>query len=449
MTDIIIRNAWICSLDGHRITPVFGDIVIEKNRISDIQQRSFQDFLHTAESDAKKSGSLDAGGRMVIVPLVNFHEHFYSRLARGLTPAGQTDNFRQILQNLWWKLDRLLDADMIHAAVAQGCLESIRNGVTYLYDHHASPGSIGGTLSFIRDQLQFFGLRGVLCLEVSDRDGGEKARTELEENADFIENQQNSDVKGMLGLHAPFTLSDRTLENASGIRDSLNCGIHIHLAEDSYEQEFSHKRFRCSPVNRLEKHRLMTAQSLLVHGIHLTAADFQIIAEHGCAIVLNPDSNMNNTVGLPQYGAIPEKIPLLPGTDGMHAGVSRTIKQLFLLARHQGFSFRRATSWVEKIYFDSIDRVKENFPDFPELKTGDRADLVIWDYIPATPLQEANFWGHWIYGLLESRVHSVIQGGSFLMREYKLTGIEDLSLEKEIVRQGHRLFDKFETENEN
>ncbi|MBN2367287.1 MAG: amidohydrolase family protein, partial [Calditrichaeota bacterium] len=350
MTDFIIGNTWIATLKERRVLPVFGDIVLKNGMISEIRKHDFQDFLRTDISRLEDKNIVDVGGRITTVPFINFHDHFYSRLARGLIASGEMENFRQILQNLWWKLDRLLDNKLIQAAVDQGCMESLRSGVTYVFDHHASPGSITGVLPLMAKRLQDRGLRSVLCMEVSDRVGEEKAHQQLEENAEFIKTQEGPDVRGMLGLHAPFTLSDMTLEIASGLRGSLGCAIHIHLAEDAYEQEFSHERFGRSPVERLEKYHLLTPESLLVHGVHLTREDYTLIAERGSAIVLNPDSNMNNSVGLPQYGGIPQNIMLLPGTDGMHGGIGRTFKQLYLLARHQGFSFERATGWIEKIY---------------------------------------------------------------------------------------------------
>ncbi len=448
MKHIVIQNCWLCSPTFEEIVPVFADIDIADGHIRSIRRKDFQQFLSGTDKtgdDPSQREVFDAGGRVVTLPLVNFHEHFYSRLAKGLPVRGKMENFREILQQLWWKLDLALDEDMIRASVSRGAMEAIRQGVCCIFDHHASPNSSTGSLRLIQQVLQDFNLRAVLCYEVSDRNGPGKARQGLEENKEFIRGLHHSDFRGMLGLHAPFTLSEQTLQEAAKIMSELRTAIHIHLAEDAFEQEFSREHFNISPVERLARYGLLTSDTILGHAVHLSTDEYQKIESLGSAIVLNPDSNLNNAVGLPQYASLPEHIPLLPGTDGMHANVSRTMKQLFLQARSQGFFFERATAWIRKIYLDMYMQVRKFFPDFPSLQVGERADMVIWDYIPPTPIRQENFWGHFIYGILESQAHSVMQKGEFLLQNHRFVEMNEDELQREISRQGERLYKKFIT----
>ena len=266
---------------------------------------------------------MDASGRVLTPPLANFHEHLYSRLARGWDPGRPTDSFPQVLENLWWRLDRALDPDMVEACARLGAGEAIRAGVTTIFDHHASPGCTAGSLQIIARVLGESGLRCVLCFETSDRYGPEGARAALAENERFLEAHPGGEARGLLGLHAAFTLSDRTLGEASDLARRQGCGIHIHLAEDRSDPQDSAARHGLPPAERLRRFGLLTAQSILAHAVHLSREDRAAIASSGAAVAYNPDSNLNNAVGLPDFAALPAGVPVLCGTDGMHGSPGR------------------------------------------------------------------------------------------------------------------------------
>ncbi len=439
-TTTSIENAWICQVIGSEVLPLFGDIIISDARISKIRPKNFQTFLKNPERVNKNS--FNAFGKVVTLPLVNFHDHIYSRLAKGLQLEGRFDSFKNILHNLWWKLDRALDTGIIKASAQMAALESIRNGVTYIFDHHSSQDQISGSLRTIQNILYEFGLRGVLCFECTDRNGLEKALVGLEENKNFHTSQLDGDFRAMLGLHASFTLSDDVLAEAHKIQKQFDLGIHIHVAEDEIDNKLSVEFTGKTPVKRLAKYKLLNSKSILVHGVHLKEKDFVMISNQESALAFCPDSNLNNSVGLPQFGKIPKSIPFLIGTDGMNSNIARSLKQFYLLSRHQGNSFDQATALIKKIYFDQLTFVKKYFADFPSLNEGERADLIVWDYVPPTPLNKDNFWGHFIYGMLEYPVNTVMQNGNFLMKEFQILDVDENKIKNEIYVQGERLFNK-------
>ncbi len=439
-TNFKIINAWICQIDGKVVNPLFGDLIVSNGKIADIQINSFNKFNFS--ENPTDANMINANGRVLTLPLVNFHDHFYSRLAKGLSINGPMDNFENVLKNLWWKLDLILDEDMIRASAQSAVLDSIRNGVTYIFDHHSSPKSTKGSLKIISDVLRETRIRGVLCFETTDRNGEQLALSGLNENINFMESNLNDDLKGILGLHASFTVSGKTLDKASEIVKKINCGIHIHLCEDKIDVDQSLKMFGLKPLDRLKKYGLLNPQSILAHGIHLEENDFKILEESCAAVVLNLDSNLNNAVGLQNFSKMSQNIPLLTGTDGMHSNPGQTLRQLFLLTRNSGFTFEQSFELIKNVYFRQLDFAKKYFPDFSSLKNGDRADIVIWDYIPPTPINKDNFFGHLIYGILEKPIHSVVHNGNTLMREFNFT-FDDSSYNQNISTQGRRLFDKF------
>ncbi|MFN4112148.1 MAG: amidohydrolase family protein, partial [Ignavibacteria bacterium] len=428
---------------GNQVNPIFCDLKIEDGKISEIIPKEFNAFVNGEYDSEIPADYYDAKGSVATIPMINFHEHIYSRLAKGLNIKGSTENFHKILKNLWWKLDLILDEDMIRASTLMTVFESIRNGTTYIFDHNSSPNSTKGSLKIIADTLSEFGLRGTICFEVTDRNGLELTKQAVQENYDFIESN-GENFKGMFGLHASFTLKDQTLRFVSNLFKDFETGIHIHLCEDKIDREISEKKFDASPLERLFKFNLVNSKSILAHGIHLKKKEYRKIAELGAAIALNPDSNMNNSVGLPEFKKIPDNLKLLPGTDGMHSNISKTIKQLFLLYRHYGEGFADTFSFLQRIYFNQIDFVKKYFDDFTTLNLNERADLIIWDYVPVNQLTAENFWGHFVYAILERQPKTVIQNGKFYLKDFQLQFNVDI-FEREIIKQGMRLKEKFES----
>lgn len=194
----------------------------------------------------------------------------------------------------------------------------------------------------------------------------------------------------------------------------------------------------------MKEFELLNPKSILAHGIHLAENDFRIIEKSGSAFVYNPDSNLNNAVGLPDFSYVADSIPILAGTDGMNSNPARSLKQLFLLSRHRGMSFEQAFKRINKIFVDQIKFVKKYFPDFSSLNVNDRADLIIWDYIPPTPFSSDNFLGHLVYGILDRPIYSVVQNGTILMDDFRIT-IDEEGYNSNITEQGKRLYEKFQS----
>jgi cytosine/adenosine deaminase-related metal-dependent hydrolase len=437
-----ITNAWICQIEDNKIKPVFGDIYIRNGSIIDIQKKNYNSYVVETENNSIAKSGFNVQGRVVTVPQINFHDHFYSRLAKGLSITGNMDNFENILTNLWWKLDKLLDRDMVLASVQMAALEAVQNGVTYIFDHHVSQKFVKDSLSDIADILKKLGLRAVLSFETSDRNGDKLSNAALKENERYSK-FQNGDLKAMLGLHASFTLNDSTLEQAGKLIEENDLGIHIHLCEGDTDRRESQRLYGNLPTRRLKKYNLLNNKSILAHGVDLIDEDYLMLKETGSALVYNIDSNLNNAVGIPDYKNVPEEIPILVGTDGMHANIAKSMKQLFLCHRYQHSSFENAFEFLNKSYFDQINFVKRYYPDFPLLQLGDRADFIVWDYIPPTPFTFDNFFGHYIYGMCERSIQSVIHNGKFLMKNHQICIASKQEMELNIYQQGRKLFKKF------
>jgi putative selenium metabolism protein SsnA len=358
---------------------------------------------------------IDARGRFVMPGNVCSHNHFYSALARGIIARiPPSPDFVSVLQNLWWRLDLALDGSSLFASGMVGALDAIRAGTTAVVDHNASPSYIEGSLSQLQRAFGHCGLRGILCYEVTDRNG-EGGRTEgVEENRDFILNREGSTVRGAVGAHAPFTLSEESMHMLSETVRDTGRGIHIHVSEDRYEPSFSHHRYGCSPLERLERHGLLGEMGLVVHGVHLLDHEIELLERTGAFLVHNPRSNMNNGVGYNPRLMDLRDIAL--GTDGM--GSDMFAEARFALFRGREERRDILPGHVMRL-LDNGNRILERYfgGKFGRVEQGYTADLVMLDYEPPTPLREENTAGHFLYGIDAGAVNTVLIGGKVVYED--------------------------------
>ena len=447
-----IKNAFICQFKNGAFIPIFGDIIIEDELIHEVKEKSYSDFLHKPVKrkdptiDDQSLAEYDAQGRMVLPPLINFHEHIYSRLSKGLPVTGKMSNFVEILENLWWKFDIALNEQANEVSAELTAIEAIKNGVLTLFDHHSSPDFPDDSENIIKKVLKAREINAVLSYEVSDRNGKENMRHAVRENFSFIKYRTTADFKGQFGLHALFTLSDETLEYIQDKTQSLGCGYHIHAAEDIFDTQFSEEKYGLSICERLEKFNLLNELTFLAHGNHLMGKDFEIISKYNASLVHNPDSNFNNAVGTLNLAKVPEEIPLLLGTDGMHCNILKTIKMAFLTCRHLNKSSEIGFDIVARILRNSFDIHDRFFGNTPMLQKGDSADFIVLDYCPYTQMDADNFLGHFLYGACETSVRTVCKKGHYLMKDFLVDPEEEVYKKAykvaEIVREKFEFLQK-------
>lgn len=369
---------------------------------------------------------IDAAGKILMPGFINAHTHCYSTFARGLTKTAPATSFLPVLENLWWRLDKALTLEDCYWSALTVLLESIRSGTTTLIDHHASPCAIRGSLEAVARAFRATGLRGCLCYEVSDRDGAAAARAGLEENTAFIRTcRERCDprIAAMFGLHASFTLGDETLAAAATLGHYLGCGFHIHTAEAAVDQEHTLCHFGQCVVERLHSHGILGPGSIAAHGVHLSESEMELLSATGTALVHNPQSNLNNAVGIADLTKLHEKGVLTGlGTDAMTTRMGAEVRTALwcqhLLHRNASVGFEAATSTLLR-HNPRIASVLFGLP-LGELVEDAPADLILIDYDPPTPLTEENWLGHFVYGIAEAPVDTTIVAGKVLMENRQL-----------------------------
>ena len=417
--------------NGRLITRGENNRLIENGCVA-VEGRLIKEVGDTAALRAKYHGAqeIDAKGGLIMPGLINAHNHIYSAFARGLAIKGYApQSFVEILDGLWWTIDRhLLLEDTRYSAMAT-YLDCIKNGCTTVFDHHASYGGVRGSLFAIAEAAKELGVRTSLCYEVSDRDGQDKMRDAVAENAEFIRHAMTDGtdmVKGMMGMHASFTLSDSTLvycrENTpEGI------GFHIHVAEGMADVYDSLAKYGKRVIHRLFDNDILGRNTITGHCIHVNGLEMDIIKETGTMVVHNPESNMGNAVGIPPCMEMMKRGILLGlGTDGYTQDMFESEKVANVIHKHVLCDPGAAWGEVPQMLFHNNAAMAARSFDtkIGVLEAGAAADIIICDYDPPTPMSADNCDGHILFGISGRYVTTTIINGVVKMKDRQLIGID-------------------------
>ncbi|MDI6803553.1 MAG: putative aminohydrolase SsnA [Bacteroidota bacterium] len=369
---------------------------------------------------------IDAAGKVVMPGFINSHMHFYSTMVRGYGKAAPSKDFNEVLHNLWWRLDKQLILDDCYYSTLIPAIDAVRHGTTTLIDHHASPFAVLGSLGRIADAVKEVGLRASLCYEVSDRDGQKIVDEGVKENTDFISrcnNDKQNQFKALFGLHASFTVGDATLEKAASLGKDLGVGFHVHTAEANSDQIHSESQYKMRVVERFKKFGILGSKTIAAHCVHVNEKEMEILAETGTAVAHNPQSNMNNAVGVADIIKMNEKgIMVGLGTDAMTVNMLEEVRSALwvqhLAQKNPSVGFTEALSTL----LVNNARIANRYwkPFVGELKEGYAADVVLIDYYPPTIFDETTFLGHLAFGISQSTVDTTIAGGKVLMENRQL-----------------------------
>jgi cytosine/adenosine deaminase-related metal-dependent hydrolase len=373
---------------------------------------------------------LDCRGKLVTKSFACGHHHVYSALARGMpAPKISPRNFVEVLRYVWWRLDKLLDVEMIEASALATALYCARNGVTFVVDHHASPSAVEGSLETIAKSFDRVGVSHLLCYELSDRDGEGPKGKGLEETEGYL----RAGHQGQVGLHASFTVGNDLLRDSVRLAGKYNTGIHVHVAEDPVDEEECLKEHGKRVVQRYRDAGMLDLRgSIFSHCIHLNEEERQLLRESGVFIAQNTESNLNNNVGEFSSKGLGSNIML--GTDGMHSDMLRSAKASFLVGqRSEGIDlagiyrrFRRVHEFIQEGGFSGDG---EN-------------NLVVLDYNSPTEVNQDNFLGHFVYGLESAHVDSVISSGRLIVRNKRLTTVDEEEILRFAREMGNKLWSK-------
>ena len=423
-------------------------VFIEGERVVEIgSQTEMREKYREAEE-------VDAAGQLVMPGNICAHTHFYGAYARGLAiPGLPPKDFPEILKKLWWPLDKALDEQSVRASALVHLVDAIKHGTTTLFDHHASPNFIEGSLDVIADAVDQSGLRAVLCYEVTDRDGEQKAKLGIQENTAFIRKAASGGiaegrVRATFGLHASLTLSDETL---SLCREALGeeGGFHIHVAEHEADEYDSLNKSGMRVVDRLNAHGILGPRTIVAHGVHIDFVEARLLAETGTWLSHQPRSNMNNGVGVaPIESLMRLGINVCLGNDGFTQDMWTEWKTAYLLHKvwHKDPRRMNGLDVVQMGVYNNAALANSFFPGqkLGLLVEGSTADLIFVDYHPFTPLTAGNLPWQILFGFNESMVTSTMVAGKFLMRDRKLLTLDEAKIAAQALALAPGVWERYQ-----
>jgi putative selenium metabolism protein SsnA len=393
---------------------------------------------------------LDARGQLAMPGGICAHTHFYGAYARGLAiPGPAPKGFPDILRQLWWPLDKSLDEEAVRFSALVCLVDAIKHGTTTLIDHHASPNCIDGSLDVIANAVEEAGARAVLCYEVTDRDGLERAQAGIAENVRFLRAAPaRSLVAATFGLHASLTLSEKTLQDCATSAQGLDTGFHIHVAEHEVDEEDSLRKCGQRIVQHLDRLGILGPKTIAAHAVHVDAGERAILKETGTWVTHQPRSNMNNGVGASALDAmLAEGIHVALGNDGFSNNMWAEWKAAYLLHKVANRDPRSAPGdAIARMATIHNAKLAETF--FPgqvigRLVPGAAADVILVDYHPFTPLTAGNLPWHIIFGFEASMVTTTIVAGKILMRDRELLTLDEAAVAAAALDYAPKVWERY------
>ena len=431
MTDLLIHNGRLVTWNTPNEILDDSALLLRDGRIAAMGPSA---RLREQYPDAEQ---MDARGQLVMPGNICAHTHFYGAFARGMAiPGPAPKDFPDILERLWWRLDRaLLDVDVEYSALVS-LVDAIKHGTTTLIDHHASPNAIDSSLDQIADAVEQAGVRAVLCYEVSDRNGLDEAQAGISENVRFLHavKERNTDLlAATFGLHASLSLSDETLAKCVAAAEGLDTGFHIHVAEHEVDEYDAREKYGLRVVDRLAAAGILGPKSIVAHAIHIDGREMELLRDSGTWVTHQPRSNMNNAVGAaPVESMMRLGIPVCLGNDGMGNAMWGEWKEAYFLHKVAHRDPRRGNGMdvVQMAVYNNAALAQVFWPDLPlgRLAVGAAADVILVDYHAITPLSAGNLPWHAIFGFESSMVTTTIVGGKVLMRDRQLLTLDEAAI---------------------
>lgn len=441
MSDMLIRQAKMVTFDQNNPFIQKGDILVQNGKICEVSTQ-----IDVPES--KNIQVLELSEDYLVFPgFINAHNHVYSALARGIpikTPPPV--NFSQVLNSLWWRLDKALDEEALYYSACLAMMDALSGGTTFIIDHHSSPSFIPGSLDVLERVAKQFGVSMNLCYEVSDRDGPEAVQQGIDENIRIIEQAQSADFSALFGLHASFTLSDDTLKKVSEYVQKYDTGVHIHLCEDRIDLHDSLKKYGLSPVQRLDKFGLLNEKAVLVHGVHLIEEDYAIMHKNNISLIHNSRSNMNNAVGccdLPRL--FEENITVGLGTDGMSSSLLPDISTAVWLHKHHtgdpAYGFGEVMQMLSMNNPEIVEKIAQRRTGL--IAPGYCGDFAVFHYPSPTPVNKDNWLGHLVFSLSGEKPVYTISDGKIRYDHGSFPGIELSDFAAQCREVTRKLWERF------
>ena len=433
MENFLIVNANILTFGENPKNIRNGAIYIGSGTILDFGDE--ETMLSKHMSVEKK---IDARGKLVMPGFIDMHNHLYSSFYQNIpVNMGKVSNYSEFMDKYWWKLTDKLSPDGIYYSAVKGIINSMKAGVTTIFNLHSAADANIDTLNDIAEAFEELSMRGVLGLEISNRNGDEVAAKMFEANVKFIgAHNTNPLVSGIVGLYNANHANDKLLADIGKYCRRTGNGLMLHLAESQEDDELSIAKHKKYSIDRLNDLGLLNSKTILATTNFMDETDIDIIAKTEANVALTPSSTYYKGFELsPLKAYTDKKIPLAFGSDGIYHSIANEARFAHRIMRQEQKNFNSDNKEISDIITNSTYKIANKFvaKSVGEIKLGAAADIIIVDYIPEYEITANNLQTHLLFGILPSRVITSIINGTFVMKDYELVGIDEDELNTKYI----------------
>ncbi|MEN3047894.1 MAG: amidohydrolase [Candidatus Caldarchaeales archaeon] len=434
----LVRGGVVVTMDEGLGVIREGAVLVEDERIAAVGK------VEEVTRGAKADEVIDARGCFVLPGLICGHTHLYGIALRGSNlKVEPPSDFLQILQRVWWPLDERLDNEAAYATALAACMEMALTGTTCFADTYSAPNGIEGSLDAIARAVDEVGIRGLVSFEATERRSGEEGLRGLRENERFLSSSASRRAKGMVSVHASFTVTDDLIRRAVELSERFDCPITVHVSEGPNDVYHNIERYGVRTVERLEGLGLLSPKAVLAHCVHLSPKEISVLARTGTNVAHNPMSNMLNAVGVsPVPEMLREGVNVCLGNDGYVFDAFENARAAFLVHRvHR----RDPTALSAKEVLEMVTvraAMAYGLRDLGSLKPGKLADLiVVRPTVMAAPLT-GDPYSYVVNGVRGSDVRLVMVGGEVVARDGRLLRVDQREAEEKVLRSVERLWER-------
>jgi 5-methylthioadenosine/S-adenosylhomocysteine deaminase len=284
--DTIIDARWVIPVEPDGLVLPAHSIVLAAGAVIAVAPTAQVASTYTAQSH------VSLPDHVLIPGLVNLHTHAAMTLMRGL--ADDKVLMDWLRNHIWPVESRMVSAAFVSEGTLLACAEMLRAGITCFADMYFFPQAAAEAAV----QAGMRAAIGIIVIEMPSPYAGD-ARDYLAKGLAMRDALRDEPLLSFcMAPHAPYTVTDATLERVATYAAELDIPVHIHLHETQEEIRDSLSMHHVRPIERLQRIGLLGPGLIAVHAVHLEAGEIASLAQHGCSVAHCPSSNLKLASGI-------------------------------------------------------------------------------------------------------------------------------------------------------
>jgi 5-methylthioadenosine/S-adenosylhomocysteine deaminase len=384
---------------------------------------------------------LDASGGLVIPGLVNAHTHVAMTLLRGYADDKPLEAW---LAEDIWPVEAELDPADVRAGTELGVLEMIKSGTTAFADMYFYEGEVA-------DVVAKSGVRGRLgygMITVGKDDEAEK-EAELDRSVEFAtehDGRADGRLRTAVMPHSLYTVEAEYLEAARDEARNAGLPLHFHAAETATEVEDVRDQHGARVIEAAAELDLLGPDVFVAHGVHVSEAEIETLADTGTGVVHCPASNMKLASGMaPVQSMLDAGVTVGLGTEGAASsndldlfGELREAAMLGKLAADDA----KAVDAASAVGLATRGSAEALGFDAGRIEPGAAADLVVVDLAAAHLTPPHDLVSHLAYAVRGSDVRHTVCDGRVLMRDREVRSLDEAAVVDRASERAAALIDR-------